>query len=267
MDGRDLTPEESANVKARVQDQFGAASAAYVVSDVHAKGESLGVLLDAIPTEPGWHALDVATGAGHTALAFAPRVNQMIAFDLTPEMLGTAAKLARERALPHFETRLGDAESLPFADESFDLVTCRLAFHHFPNQEDAFREMARVLRVGGWFGFTDNFVVEDPDGAKFYNDYERLRDPSHHEVLPLSALTALAEAQGLALRSTHRLTKEFEFQDWADRQRVSADDKDKLLAMLRAVPTAVQPLLAPRFADGTAYFSLWEVVLTAQKVR
>jgi ubiquinone/menaquinone biosynthesis C-methylase UbiE len=124
--------------KILVKQQFGASSRAYATSDIHARGESLDILLAEIKPQPDWTALDVATGAGHTALAVAPLVKHVVAYDLTEEMLETAAELAARRSLTNLETRLGDAESLPFGDRSFDLVTCRLAFHHFPNPTRAF---------------------------------------------------------------------------------------------------------------------------------
>jgi ubiquinone/menaquinone biosynthesis C-methylase UbiE len=251
--------------KTLVKQQFGVSSRAYATSDVHARGESLDILLAEIRPRSDWVALDVATGAGHTALAVAPHVKRVVAYDLTEQMLETAADLAARRGLANFETRLGDAEALPFPDGSFDLVTCRLAFHHFPDSARAFAEMARVLRSGGTLGFTDNYVVDDPEAAAFYNEYERLRDPSHVRVLALGELEALFTRSGLAITALHRLEKEMEFQDWADRQHVSAADKERLLEMARHVPAALVPLLAPRWADGTMYFTLWEAAIVATK--
>jgi hypothetical protein len=125
--------------------------------------------------------------------------------------------------------------------------------------------MARMLRPGGTLGFTDNYVVEDRAAAAFYNEYERLRDPSHVRVLALSELEDLFTRSGLAITALHRLEKEMEFQDWADRQRVSPADKERLLEMMRHIPEALVPLLAPRWADGTMYFTLWEAAIVATR--
>ena len=251
--------------KERVQSQFGAAASAYVTSDIHSKGESLGLLVSCVQPQPTWDVLDVATGAGHTALAFAPHVRQVLATDLTAAMLASTAQLVTTRGCSNITTRTADAEALPFADATFDLVTCRLASHHFPAVATALGEMARVLRPGGTFGFTDNVVVAEPNAARHYNEFERLRDPSHHEVVPLGRLIGLVEETGLMVDVVHRLQKEMEFQDWADRMRVSATDKDRLLNMARTLPPALVPLLAPRWADGTLYFTLWEAVIVARK--
>jgi hypothetical protein len=72
-------------------------------------------------------------------------------------------------------------------------------------------------------------------------------------------------AAGLTVQATRQLTKEFEFHEWADRQGVSDADKEKLLEMMRNIPEALEPLFAPRWADGTMYFSLWEIVIIGVK--
>jgi ubiquinone/menaquinone biosynthesis C-methylase UbiE len=257
----------SDELKAKVQAQFGASSDAYATSDIHAKGESLAILLELVQPQPDWQAVDVATGAGHTALAFAPYVAHVVATDLTAEMLAKTAELAAARGLTNVETKPADAEALPFDDASFDLVTCRLAFHHFPNPRQAISEFARVLKPGGVLGFTDNIVVPDKQAAGYYNAYEKLRDPSHNWVYPLVRLQVMFEEAGLQVEATRELNKEFEFHEWADRQHVSATNKAKLLEMMHHIPEALQPLFAPRWADGTMYFSLWEAVIVARKAK
>jgi len=251
--------------KDRVQAQFGASASAYATSDVHARGESLGVLVEETRPQSGWEALDVAAGAGHCALAFAPHVRRVVALDLTGPMLEAAVRLAAERGIANLETRSGDAEAIPFREGSFDLVTCRLGFHHFPQPARAAGELARVLKPGGTLGLTDNIVVAEPRARAYYNAFEKLRDPSHHEVLPLAQLIDLLEGAGLHTLVARRLTKELELHEWADRQHVSAAGKEQLIDMLRRLPPALAPLLAPRWAGGTVYFTLWEAVVLARK--
>lgn len=251
--------------KAKVQAQFGAASDGYATSQVHAQGESLALLVELTRPQPEWQVLDVATGAGHTAFAFAPHVARVIATDLTPEMLAKTAELAAKRGLTNVETRPADAEALPFDDASFDLVTCRIAMHHFPTPRQALAEFARVLKPGGLLGLTDNITVPDKQAAGYYNAYEKLRDPSHNWVYPLVRLQAMIEDADLKVEVTRELSKELEFHDWADRMKVSAANKEKLLEMMRQIPEALQPLFAPRWAEGTMYFSLWEAVIVARR--
>ena len=251
--------------KSKVQTQFGPAAEGYATSDVHAKGDTLAILLNLVDPQPAWQVLDVGTGAGHTAMLFASHVAHVTATDITEPMLNKTAQLAAERSLTNIETKFADAEWLPFDDAVFDLVTCRLAFHHFPNPKQAIAEFARVLKPGGTLGFADNVTVPDKKAAGYYNAYEKLRDPSHNWVYPLVRLQAMFEQAGLRIEQTEKVSKELEFNAWADRMRVSDADKEKLLEMMRNLPEALKPLFAPRWADGTMYFSLWEAVIIAKK--
>src|SRR5215471_16664837 len=102
--------------KSLVQQQFGLNAADYVTSTVHAKGASLGRLVELVRPQATWTALDVATGAGHTAAAFAPYLASVIASDITEEMLNEAARLAAAKGLANMTTARADAEALPFGD-------------------------------------------------------------------------------------------------------------------------------------------------------
>ncbi len=259
-----MTTEPRDDLKARVQSQFGAAAADYATSDIHARGESLAAMLQEAQPQPDWTVLDVAAGAGHTAFALAPHVSRAVAVDLTEAMVRKTLELATARGLPNVRAAQADAERLPFAPRSFDAVACRLAFHHFPQPDNALREFARVLRPGGVLLLADSVTVDEPAAAAWYNAYEKLRDPSHYRVLSVTGLCELLAAAGFRVSATRELSREVEFQEWTDRQRVSDADKARLLAMLRDLPGALRPVLAPRRARGTLYFRLAEAVLLAR---
>ena len=121
--------------------------------------------------------LDVATGTGHNALSFAPHVRQVIGLDLTAAMLAEACGLAQQRAMSNVCFFQGDSECLPFANNSFDVVTCRVAPHHFPDVASAMREMARVCHAEGCIAIVDNITPEDAEACAYINAWETLRDP------------------------------------------------------------------------------------------
>ncbi|MFJ2866009.1 class I SAM-dependent methyltransferase [Kitasatospora sp. NPDC087314] len=100
---------------------------------------------------PGMRVLDLACGVGEPALTLAPLVGpsgRVVATDLVPEMVGYAGEAAA-KAGAAIVFGVADAERLPFADASFDLVTCRNAVMHFPDPGRALAEAHRVLRIGG----------------------------------------------------------------------------------------------------------------------
>ena len=114
-----------------VQTQFGNNPEYYAVSPVHAQGDTLNVIVEFAQPTGTERVLDIATGTGFAAFAVARKVAHVTATDLTYEMLVKARDLSSERGLSNVEFQMAAAESLPFATESFDIVTCRIAPHHF----------------------------------------------------------------------------------------------------------------------------------------
>src|SRR5215472_17171785 len=127
------TPHNGDEKKAQVQDYFARTAESYVASFSHRSGDDLKRLIELGDWNSQQHALDIATGGGHTALAVAPHVSQVMVTDLTPRMLEKAREFLGDQGITNAEFQLADAEQLPFSDASFDRVTCRLAAHHFPN--------------------------------------------------------------------------------------------------------------------------------------
>ena len=144
--------------KRKVQEMFGGKADAYATSRVHAKGASLQRLVELIEPRSHWVGIDIATAAGHTAHILAPHVSRMVATDITIDMLPKATSLALEKGLSNVETAGTDAENMAFADHSFDLVTCRITPHHFPDIPKFVSEAWRILKPGGVFAVVDNVV-------------------------------------------------------------------------------------------------------------
>lgn len=244
--------------------QFGANAANYATSVVHAKGASLARLVEVTKPQPTWDALDIATAAGHTAMAFAPHVASVTATDLTPEMVALCAERAIELGHDNVTTQLADAELLPFEDDTFDLVTCRIAPHHFPHQAKFITEAARVLRPGGVFAMVDNIVPDDVMVAQFCDDWERRRDPSHGNCLSLKAWCQLCEAAGLTVTNAETAPKRMQFQTWADNMNVPASVRIELLAELLAVEPITRDFLRPQGeSEDDAVFTLTEGLVIA----
>src|SRR5665213_1611710 len=163
------------STKTLVQEQFGKTAASYLTSTPHALGKSLERLVALTAPQKNWRALDVATGGGHVAYTFAPHVERMWATDITQEMLDMVKGEAQKRGLANLRTAYAKAEALPFEDASFDLVTCRIAPHHFDSIAEFLDEVHRVLKPNGVFAVVDNVVPEGSVGD-YVNAFERFRD-------------------------------------------------------------------------------------------
>jgi ubiquinone/menaquinone biosynthesis C-methylase UbiE len=226
-----------AAIKDAVRAQFGAAAQSYVTSASHAKGDDLRRLLQLASPAGTERLLDVATGGGHTALAFAPLVASVTAIDLTPAMLAAATAHAEERGATNITFALAEAESLPFDDAAFDIVTARIAPHHFADPLAFVREAARVLVPGGLFLLDDNMAPEDDELDAFMNRFEQWRDPSHVRAYRPSQWRTWMEANGLHVVADEPLAlKTYAFADWTERMRTPADARDALEQWLLAAP-------------------------------
>ena len=200
--------------QARSAAQFSGKGKAYAASAGHAYAGTLAALVDLVQPQGHERFLDVATGGGHLARAFAPHVASTVAFDLLDDMLVQARgeNIAPVR---------GMAERLPFRDGAFDLVGCRLAAHHFADVDAFLRESRRVLKPGGSLLIADTTVPEDAETAAEIDRIETLRDPSHGRSLPVSEWRAKLEAAGFAV--DHASVAPFggglrmEFGDWTRR--------------------------------------------------
>ena len=267
---------ETLMTKSLVQRQFGAHAAAYATSVVHAKGASLNRLVELVKPDRHWHALDIATGAGHTAAAFAPHVARAIASDITDEMLDEARKLALAKGLTNMEAVSADAEALPFQDGQFDLVTCRIAPHHFPDIPTFVSEVQRVLKPGGTFALVDNIAPDTEstpgfsnselrDASLTYNAFEKIRDPSHSRCLGLAEWSEVLTDTGFEVVHKERLGKDMEFQPWAERLGADAATIERLSAMLTEAAPALKAFLKPRLEGDSLWFTLDEAIVIARK--
>ncbi|MBW2276634.1 MAG: methyltransferase domain-containing protein [Deltaproteobacteria bacterium] len=155
-------------------------------------------LLEAAHAGPDDRLLDVAAGQGSSAALAAEETGcSVVALDLSAENLLRAAEEAARRGLgDRFETRLSDAEQLPFEDETFDVILCECAFCTFPDKQRAAHEMFRVLRPGGRLALSDITIVRE----RFPQELNTLlaRVACIADALPTAELAQLLEDAGFA---------------------------------------------------------------------
>ncbi len=229
-------------------------------------GADLGLLLQLVEPQLQMHLLDVATGAGHTAMALAPYVAGVTAIDLTPEMIRRTEELAASRGLRNITARVMDVEALQFPDAVFDAVTCRIAAHHFLDCQKAVREMARVLKPGGRMVIEDNSVPEDPELDRFLNTVERIRDATHLRSYNEAEWRQMLAAAGLEVRHSRVHRVPHEIAGWLDRAGMDAAGKERVYAALAAAsPAARRHFEIIGEADRPTFFSDDKLILLAVK--
>ncbi len=195
-------------------DMWSERAEAYRESDAHRRGRDLELFAE---WAEGETALDVATGGGHVARVLREAGLQVVTIDPAPGMKPTV---------------VSRAEEIPFADESFDIVACRVAVHHFQDPAGALREMTRVSRA--LVLIADNLYLGD-DGE----EADRLHDPTHVRNYSEEEWRAMLDAAGLEVEAFEREDKRIDFQGWLDRAGTPPQDARR-----------ARELLADRIEDG-----------------
>ena len=256
------------------QQMFGPQAGVYAESKVHISDGSLESVQKLTGPEfrqgiaPCRWAVDIGTGAGFTAFAMADVSECVVASDITQPMLRQARRISGERGLPNVVLVQNSAESLPFADGSLDLITCRKAAHHFRDFEAALDEVQRTLKPGGSLVMADTVAPEDSALAEWQNEVELRRDYSHVEDRKVSVIRRMLADRGLEVVGSEDERVYLWFNDWVMRTKVADDE----VAALRREFQEGSPAIREAFQvgepedDGDFLFSFPVWVFRAVKV-
>lgn len=251
-----------------VRESFTTQAAAFAANPWVTDEERIGRLVAAARLAGNERVLDIATGPGYIAEAFARAAREVVGVDLTDAMLAIAKERTAARGVGNVFFRAADAQNLTFENGSFDVVVCRLALHHLQKPLQVLREMARVCRAGGTVLVEDIYASEFPERAAYQDRWEILRDPSHVRTLPLSELLQLFRDAGLetdAVSTADDLTPEVE--RWLATTKVPPERAAEVRRLLEE--DRVQDLSGARpFQDATGklYFHARTVILAGRKV-
>jgi ubiquinone/menaquinone biosynthesis C-methylase UbiE len=248
---------------ARIHDQFTRQAARFArSSELHGDAQ-IRLLVDASEPKGDDESLDVACGPGTVVAAFATRVRRAVGLDTTDAMLDQARALTAQRQLHNVEWRRGDVCRLPFADRSFDIVSCRFAFHHFQEPATAFSEMTRVCRSGGRLVVCDALASCDPIKAAAFNRMERHRDPSTVAFRSLPFFIDLFAEAGFPPPAIVRFQVAYQRDALVAKSFPANDDRDALRRMIDDLIGS--DALDTGTAPGGADFIYPTAVLTATR--
>ena len=242
---------------------FGERASRYTTSAAHTDPQVLARVVELAAPRGDWVALDVATGTGHTAFALAGHVRAVIGIDLTAEMLRESAQLKTARGIANVAFGLADIHHLPFVAESFHLVTCRRAAHHFSRIGPALGEMRRVLRIGGRVVIDDRSVPEDDFVDACVNRLDRYHDESHVREYRPSEWQRLLEDSGFAVETVEGYVKHRPLT--ALTEDVSAENVRKIHEALDSLTADQRAALNLREVRGEPHLNHWYVMLSATR--
>ena len=241
--------------------QFDRQSDRYGKSHILADTQDVEQGLRGVSVPDGGTALDVATGGGHTALFLARQGWKVTAGDISSRMLENARKLCAE-AGHAIDTRMFPAEEMPFPEGAFDLLTTRVAPHHFSSPEKFVRETARVLKSGGHFLLIDGSVPDDdPETEEWLHRVEKWRDPSHGRCLSRKAWEELVLRFDLELiRSELHPRKQPDLEWYFETAATPPDNRQLVLESVRTASEHVRHALQLGTEDAKVVW--WWPMLT-----
>ena len=253
-------------IQAAAAAQFDRQSQNYGKGHILEQTPDVELALNFIPLQAGWRALDVATGGGHTGLLLATRGCDVTLGDVSQNMLDRAAKLGAERGL-RVATRQFPAETMPFGEGEFDLVSCRVAPHHFSDPAGFVREAARVLKSGGYFLLIDPSIEDGhPEAEAWLHDVEKWRDPSHHRIWSQGTWERWCAEAGLTvLHSELQPMKQPDLEWYFNAAATSPESRAKVCEALRKAPPAVRDFFRLGEEDGKTIWWWKRLILVARK--
>jgi|SRR5208283_1453189 len=251
------------------QEQFDRQAARYNAEWNAWNGDSLAWLIARARCQPSHSVLDVATGAGFTAVAFAPLVAELIGLDVSSGMLREAGERARAAGVANLTFEIGAAESLPFPADRFDTVVCRLAAHHFLSVPQFAAEAYRVLRPGGRLLISDTAEPDDaPEVDAWHNHLEALRDPSHVRNYTPAEWRVFVTGAGFAIEELApvRETGQIGMRSWIEKGGCSEEAAAEVRRrILEAPPEVVRAFSITGTPNGDATFQWVRVALSVRK--
>jgi len=238
---------------ARIREQFTRQADAYAGMQQTRDAAGHRGLAKLAGAAPGKRALDVACGPGLLTLALAEAGADAVGVDATEALLALAREEAARRGLT-LEFRAGDATALELPDSHFDVVTCRAAFHHFPEPARVLAEMARVAKPGATLLVADLLGSEDAAQAELHDRIERLCDPTHVRALPESAFGALFRSAGLRVLARPSGEMGYDAEEWIAHGGPSDEAAAEILRLLEGSIDGDRAGLGVHAADGRLRF-------------
>jgi ubiquinone/menaquinone biosynthesis C-methylase UbiE len=200
----------------RVRERFARTAAQMVERELQRRERLRDEVERFVPLAGNERVLDSGAGTGALALALGPLVGRVVALDLVPELLALGRQAAESAGVENILFVEGDATSLPFDRDSFDLAACHRALHHIARPELVISELVRVTRIGGRILVIDQIAPVDPLAAIELDRFERARDPSHTRLLPETDIQSMLEANGLVLRASRREQEKRDLDSYLD---------------------------------------------------
>jgi SAM-dependent methyltransferase len=173
-------------------------------------------------------------------------------------------KLAAKNNLSNIRFETGVAESLPFPDSCFDVVTTRRAAHHFKSTDLFLNEARRVLKENGSLGLVD---MSPPEGTQeFFNKLEKIRDSTHATAYSPAEWREKVRRSGFDIKHCRVLSDPLTLESWLYPVQPGGDQEALVREALRSVSDEISQRMKIRLLDGKVEgWTKDRIVLIARK--
>jgi ubiquinone/menaquinone biosynthesis C-methylase UbiE len=195
--------------------EFGRQAAAMAAAPAFNEQDTIRRIRTAMGAYPAGKVLEVACGPGIVAEAIAPLVSELVCIDATPEMITLAKSRLEASGVSNVDFREAYAESIPFAEGTFDAIVTRLSFHHFVDMKAVLAEFRRVLRPKGRLIVADIISSAEPCESRLHNALEQLRDPTHVHMFSKNEFQSALTESGYKLLTEETWDQQRSFSEWA----------------------------------------------------
>ena len=208
--------------------------------------------------------LDVATGAGAVALAFAPHVDHVVAVDISPAMLECAERARLSLNLHNVRFRLADATALPFPEHSFDMVTCRELLSYIPQPDVLLAGFHRVLVSRGKLVLDEIVGSDDPVKRATQEAIEIRRNPAFLKLYSSQEIERLVAEALFKIEKLEHYELNIGLEEWLAQAAADAATAAAVRSMLDAsIERDAAGLNVRRSRDGSLYLTIHRIRLLA----
>jgi ubiquinone/menaquinone biosynthesis C-methylase UbiE len=176
--------------------------------------------------------LDVACGTGDYTIFAAAQIAHAQGIDISKGMIEIAQQQAEEKNISNIDFLCHPVENIPFEDDSFSIVICRSAFHHFHAYDRIFHEMVRCCRKGGRISVQDIVAYPDEKIDRFFESFEKAVDVSHHQTATKTYIESLFTEREIPVRDTFSIEIELNAQEYLGHARQSEESKKTIGVLL-----------------------------------